>query len=290
MRVPGIAIGLLLTAAMLPALDWPVQKRIVTGTFGELRGDRFHCGIDLGGGEQDVFPVHEGELIFSADQEESRCSVPRGLGTIVVLSHQDGLLSVYGHLKAGSVSADRRNYPAGGVRVGVSGDTGSSSGTHLHLMLIDRESGAFLNPLGLLPPLADRQAPVVRSIEARAEGFSKALEDGMVLPSVPVEILAETYDPRADVPFVWPMAPYSVRLSLNGKEVSRILFESVVVKEGKARLSGTNLGAKDVYAGDRLLRCATINPTRGESHLIVTVTDFAGNESVREAFLKTADR
>jgi hypothetical protein len=290
MRTLSSMVLCLLSAAMLPALDWPVQGKLITGTFGQLRGDRFQCGIDIGGGEQDVFPVNEGELIFSSDGEDGGVSsVPRGLGTVAVLSHQGGLVSIYAHLKAGSVSVERRNYTTG-VRLGMSGDTGASSGTGLHLMLLDRESGAFLNPLGLLPPLMDRQAPVIRSLEARSAGVSWPLEDKTILPSGPLEILVDTYDPRADVPFAWPMAPYSVRLSLNGKEISRILFQSVIVKEGRSLLSGTGWTAREVYAGDRLLRCATIEPIGGASHLVVSVRDYAGNENTREVFLRTSDR
>lgn len=289
MRMPLSIVLLLAAATPLSAVDWPVRNRVVTATFGESRGDRFLCGIDIGGGEQDVFPVLEGELIFSADEDGGRSSVPRGLGSVAVLSHEDGLLSAYGHLKAGSVAQERRIFPPG-VRIGVSGGTGSSGGTRLHLMFLDGESGAFLNPLGLLPPLADRQAPVIREIQTRSGSALRSLGSGFVLPAVPMEILVEAYDPRADVPFLWPMAPYSIQLSLNGEEVSRILFESVIVKDGRSRLSGSELGAKDVYAGDRLLRCATITPARGESHLMVSVRDHAGNESVREVFLKTGDR
>jgi hypothetical protein len=58
-----------LVAAGTPlfGLDWPVAARIITGTFGEDRGDHFQDGIDIGGGNQDVHAVLPGELVFRYD-------------------------------------------------------------------------------------------------------------------------------------------------------------------------------------------------------------------------------
>jgi len=65
-------------------LDWPVSSRIITGTFGEDRGDHFHNGIDIGGGSQDVHPVLPGELVFRFDDASDYSSLPRGVGSFVV--------------------------------------------------------------------------------------------------------------------------------------------------------------------------------------------------------------
>ena len=48
------------------------------------------------------------------------------------------------------------------------------------------------------------------------------LVPGISVPSGQAEVLVETYDVRGDVRFLWPLAPYAVRLALNGAEVSRI--------------------------------------------------------------------
>ena len=64
MRTAFLVLGVpvLLFAAALPlrALDWPVQKRIITGTFAQDRGDRFFDGLDIGGGEQEVHAILPG--------------------------------------------------------------------------------------------------------------------------------------------------------------------------------------------------------------------------------------
>ena len=102
--------------AAVRALDWPVTDRIITGTFGEDRGDHFHHGIDLGGGDQEVHPVLPGELVFRYDEEDDYSSLPRGVGSFVVLHHEQDILSFYAHLQKGSLGPirDRRYSPRTG--------------------------------------------------------------------------------------------------------------------------------------------------------------------------------
>ncbi len=143
---------------------------------------------------------------------------------------------------------------------------------------------SFINPLSLLPPLRDTQPPVIRRVLLKVGETVVPIESGAAVPPGQGEILAETYDPREDVRYLWAMAPYSVRLSLNGKEVSKIVFDSLQVRDGKTVIGGTHLGIPELYAADRLVRCGTVDLRGGESHLMLSVRDFAGNETVKEAF------
>jgi hypothetical protein len=53
-----------------------------------------------------------------------------GYGTAVMIEHADGMQSIYGHLSAKEVNAG--DTVKAGQRIGKSGDTGNSSGPHLH--------------------------------------------------------------------------------------------------------------------------------------------------------------
>jgi hypothetical protein len=280
-----LALGAALAAG---ALEWPVSERIVTGTFGEDRGDHFHLGIDIGGGGQVVRPVLPGELVFRYEENADYTSLPRGVGSFAVIRHQDDVLSVYCHLRRDLARPALTTFT---VRdpVGIMGDTGYSEGTHLHFSVFDGETGSWVNPLSLLPPVADRDAPVVKRIALRRGDRVTDLVPGVVVPSGPAEVLVEAYDVRGDVRFLWPLAPYAVRLVLNGAEAMRFAFEALEVREGRMVLLGTALAAPDVYATDRLLRLGTVDLRGGESHLIAVVRDFAGNEATREVFFTVRD-
>jgi len=286
MKVSRLLSALLLAAFTLPvprlgALDWPVKDRILTGTFGEDRGDHFHLGIDLGGGEQEVRPVLEGELLFRYDEGESFTSLPRGVGSFVVLHHSQDILSFYCHLQKGSAGPGRTVY-APSDRIGVIGDTGHADGKHLHFALYDEEAGSWINPLSILPPLPDGQPPVIKRVLLSVGEQVQPLENGSKVRAGHGEILAETYDLREDVRFHWPLAPYGVRFSLDGKEIARIVFDSLMAKEGKMVVGATGLTRDDVYRKEGLVRCGAVELRAGESHLHIAVRDFAGNETVRD--------
>jgi murein DD-endopeptidase MepM/ murein hydrolase activator NlpD len=71
-----------------------------------------------------------------------------GYGKVVILRHDHGFSSIYGHLNviiANEGEAVRQGQSIGGV-----GSTGRSTGPHLHFEL--RDNSRPLNPLPLLPP------------------------------------------------------------------------------------------------------------------------------------------
>ncbi|HVP19171.1 MAG TPA: M23 family metallopeptidase [Spirochaetia bacterium] len=277
------AVPVLLLAAALPvrALDWPVQKRIIIGTFGQDRGNRFLDGLDIGGGEQEVRAVLPGELAFRYDENEDYTSMPRGLGSFIVLQHDGRIETIAGTLKKGSLGPLKTKYAAGDV-LGTSGDTGYSDGTHVHFSLYDEETASFLNPLSLLPQVASTQQPVIKRVLVSIGDTTVTLENGAKVPHGRAEVIAEAYDFRQDVKFLWPLGLYGVRMSLDGKEVSRILFDSLQEADGRLSLGSGKLPLGSVYTTEGLLRCGTVELRAGSSHLILSVRDYYGSETTKE--------
>jgi hypothetical protein len=261
-------------------LDWPVAAKIITGTFGEDRGDHFHNGIDIGGGSQEVHPVLPGELVFRYEEASDYSSLPRGTGSFVALRHDQNIISLYCHLQNGSLGPERAAYVPTD-RLGIIGDTGHADGLHLHFTVYDQEAGSTVNPLAFLPPLPHHQPPVIRHVLIATGERQQPLEDGVVMKPGRAEILAEVYNLREDVAFSWPLAPHSVSLSMDGVEVSRISFDSLQVMEGKSVLTGTVLSRSQVYDSSGLLRCGTVELRQGESSLRLAARDLAGNETVK---------
>ncbi|MDH7500159.1 MAG: M23 family metallopeptidase, partial [candidate division NC10 bacterium] len=102
----------------------------------------------------------DGEVIYV---QHSR----KGLGNAVVLQHDNGYRSVYGHgviilVKEGDTV--RRGQPILGV-----GNTGHSTGSHLHFEI--RKDGVPIDPLRLMPPTLDELIEDLRA-EKQGEGPS----------------------------------------------------------------------------------------------------------------------
>ncbi len=259
------------------ALDWPVAQRVITGTFGEYRGDHFHNGIDIGGGAQEVHPVLPGEVLFRYEEGSDYTSVPRGVGSFVALQHSQDLVTLYCHLANGSLGAERAEVSPDDT-IGVIGDTGHATGPHLHFALYDEQTYSYENPLALLPPVVDRQRPVIKSVLLSVGDTVVPLRADSEIAVGQYALLAELYDPRQDVAYNWPMAPYSIRVSLDGKEIRAIVFDSLQVKDGRTVLGATDLDS--VYRSDGLVELGTADLRAGQSRLEVSVRDYAGNEAV----------
>lgn len=144
----------------------PVRYPLVlAGSFGELRASHFHGGIDIKPLKSGI----EGDTIVSiGDGYISRIKVQNdGYGKSLVINHHGGLSSVYAHLKNFDSKVDSlvieaqlkaQNYEveiipnkekfkiSSGQYIGNMGNTGYSYGPHLHLEIIETETGKKLNP------------------------------------------------------------------------------------------------------------------------------------------------
>jgi hypothetical protein len=278
----------LIQALSVDGLDWPVDKKIIIGTFGENRGGRFFNGVDLGGGQQEMHAVLPGELIFRYDEGEDYSSLPRGLGSFVVLRHEGKIETMSCNLKKGSLGPKRIAYSAL-ESVGQTGDSGSSEGIHLHFSVYDEETTSFLNPLSLLPPVTVTQPPVIRQIFLSDGDTLTPLDSGVTVAAGKAEVIARAYDLRQDVGFLWPLGLYGVRLELDGKQTARIVFDSLQVADGRLALGATKLVYDKVYTRDGLLVCGTVELRAGASHLMLSVRNFAGNETTKEVSFTVRD-
>ena len=116
---------------------WPAQGR-VTSEYGRRWG-RLHAGIDIGAPiGTPIYAAAAGTVIFSGQQS--------GYGNVIIIDHGGGFTTLYGHqsrlMARDGQSVDR------GSRIGSVGNTGRSTGPHLHFET--RYGGSPRNPRGCL--------------------------------------------------------------------------------------------------------------------------------------------
>jgi murein DD-endopeptidase MepM/ murein hydrolase activator NlpD len=118
-------------------LNWPLNAAISSG-FG-TRWGRLHAGIDL--------PVPEGTPIHAADG--GRVAIAGwmgGYGNYTCIQHTGSLSTCYGHQSRIAVSVGQS--VSQGQVIGYSGNTGHSTGPHLHFEV--RVGGSPVDPMGYL--------------------------------------------------------------------------------------------------------------------------------------------
>lgn len=172
-------------------LDIPLYA---SGSFGELRGNHFHSGLDF------KTLQREGLKVFaSADGYVSRIKISEGgYGKAIYVTHTNGFTSVYGHLKMfnGAIAdfVRKRQYAEksyeieifpgvnelpvkNGEIIAFSGNTGSSGGPHLHFEIRDSKTEQTINPLffGFDIQMPDTKSPVINDLVAYAIGDSSVV-------------------------------------------------------------------------------------------------------------------
>lgn len=107
----------------------------MTSNFG-TRHRRYHYGVDI--------KVQVGDTIYAAFDGKIRVKQyeRRGYGKYIVVRHLNGLETVYGHLSKFLV--DENEFVMSGQPIGLGGNTGRSTGPHLHFET--RFLGRPINP------------------------------------------------------------------------------------------------------------------------------------------------
>ncbi len=117
---------------------WPSQYQALSGT-DFMEG---HPGIDLSAPEgTPVFAADAGLVIFAG------WTGGIGYGNAIMIDHGNGYQTLYAHLSQVSTHCGAKVDK--GRSIGLSGNTGNSSGPHLHFEV--RVPGGYLNPLRVLP-------------------------------------------------------------------------------------------------------------------------------------------
>ena len=207
LRLLSISLSVLLLAFVLPndenryPKDFfaaPVSGQLrLSGTFGELRPDHFHSGIDIKGGL--------GVPIYAAGDGEVYCIKinPGGYGSVMYIRHPNGYTTLYAHLSGFSPELARfiedKQYTAQlfavelypepgrfpvkkGQLVAKMGNTGHSFGPHLHFEIRETATDRSINPLLFGLQVIDNTPPRVHELKLYQLGENQQLAETRRVP------------------------------------------------------------------------------------------------------------
>jgi peptidoglycan glycosyltransferase len=116
---------------------WPSVYQAISG--GKFNED--HPGIDLSAPQGSaVYAADTGLVIFAGWSE-------LGYGNVIVIDHGNGYKTLYAHLSQVSKYCGAK--VQAGQLIGLAGNTGNSTGGHLHFEV--RVPGGYINPMKVLP-------------------------------------------------------------------------------------------------------------------------------------------
>lgn len=129
------------TVAVVPALAWPVEGRVILSRYGAKAGGRFNDGVNvktLRGAA--VRAAADGDVIYVGDAIS-------GFGLMMLVRHAGGIVTAYAHLE--DALADRGDKVQRGQPIGRAGSSGNATEPQLHFQL--RQGRRTLDPLLYLP-------------------------------------------------------------------------------------------------------------------------------------------
>lgn len=152
-----------------------------SGTYGELRPNHFHNGIDL----KIDRSLNTNYVVAVMEGIVRRINVaPDGYGNLLILDHPNGFSSLYAHLDRFSadiqeivrnyqsinqtfeVNLDSLNIPVSqGQVIGVIGNSGASNGPHLHFEIFNTATNHSYNPLLFGIKTIDTTPPVFQKLK-----------------------------------------------------------------------------------------------------------------------------
>ncbi|MBO9637830.1 MAG: M23 family metallopeptidase [Siphonobacter aquaeclarae] len=170
----------------------PGKSAQLAGTFAELRPNHFHAGIDIKTRQQEGLSVQSIERGYVSKVLVSRM----GYGNVVFVKHPGGETSVYAHLQRfnDKIAAYVRKHQLAadafevsltpganelpltrGEEIGLSGNSGSSMGPHLHFEIRDAK-GRNLDPLAYsFGEVSDHIPPTFEALAVRTLGSTSRI-------------------------------------------------------------------------------------------------------------------
>lgn len=259
--------------------NWPLKEMEVvenyggnrsfpTGRLGEppvVHGMRLSS--DLG----EVRPIGPGRPIYIRPTPQggiNRFVSP--LGGMVVLGHEGGLRSIYGHLEPQSPFGADPARPLGTLN-----GSGAQLGRSLFLGIYDARGRQSVNPRLILPELEDRFRPVVSELRLYAADGNQLLWSSenpeTVVRDGTVTLIAFVYD-RQSVNDRY--APYRVTIFANGAQVVDYTWDTRSIWR---RFPVTRVGEQAAVT----VEAANVTLVDGTNAIEVVAQDFRGNVEER---------
>lgn len=245
-------------------LDIPL---ILSGTFGELRNNHFHAGLDIKTQQREGLNV-----LASAEGYVSRIKISHwGYGKAIYITHPNGYTTVYGHLQKFNDRIDtyvkkqqykKESYeihlfPSAselpvtkGEIIALSGSTGGFVGPHLHFEIRDSFTQKTINPFLFGIQINDSKRPQITGLV----GYSLDADSQINQINVPLQLsfkklnngdlLADKINASGKIGFgvnaydqlndaTNKNGLYSLELSVNGEKVHEFRARVFPFSEGR---------------------------------------------------------
>lgn len=267
---------LLLISVQAFSFSWPqeeVSEKSFSSYFGQNRGNVISTSVVFSEPEEVKASETGYILAILTENNDDSDFFPSTLGSAVILSHEDNLLSVYGNLDSETITLYNTNEKMvdAGATIGQSGTSGFQEGnSNLEFQIIDTKNKSAINPKVLMP---------------RSEAELPLLLNGIMLGNknnnyYDINVyktfnsgLYKVYFKRNAI-----ASPYKSSVSINGVIVDQISYDMITQENNKLCIIGKKkYTSTDLFPNNDLQLIGEAMLTPGRVTLGLSLTDALGN-------------
>ncbi len=259
------------------AVEWPqeeISEEAIVSNFAQNIGGHLSTSI-IFADPAEVKAIKDGKiLIVISDIEDDSDFFPSTLGSSVILSHEDGLISVYSNLDRLSVNDNIGNKTTleEGAVIGETGNSGwQNERSNLEFQIIDTQKSTAINPKILLPRTENEKDYSLNGIVLEnKDGTIYDLREHKIFPSGQYK----AYHTRNSIE-----APYKITAAINGVIVDEISFDTIGIQNGRLYVIGKKqYDSADIFPDENRILSGEFMLTPGKSTLTLTVEKFSGKQ------------
>ncbi len=267
---------LLLISVQAFSFSWPqeeVSEKSFSSYFGQNRGNVISTSVVFSEPEEVKASETGYILAILTENNDDSDFFPSTLGSAVILSHEDNLLSVYGNIDSETITLYNTNEKMvdAGATIGQSGTSGFQEGnSNLEFQIIDTKNKSAINPKVLMP---------------RSEAELPLLLNGIMLGNknnnyYDINVyktfnsgLYKVYFKRNAI-----ASPYKSSVSINGVIVDQISYDMITQENNKLCIIGKKkYTSTDLFPNNDLQLIGEAMLTPGRVTLGLSLTDALGN-------------
>lgn len=258
------------------AFDWP-QEEVTKDSYNSYFGQNISSLLSTSLTFSEPSEIKNADngrvLAILTEQSDDSLFFPSTLGTAVLISHNDNLVSVYANIEQETLTLTNPSdvFVDTGATIGQSGNSGYKTNKgNLEFQIFDTKNKTAINPKVLMPR-SETELPL------RISGVQIQNKNGNFYDINTYKTytsgLYRIYAKKDDI-----ATPYKTRVTINGVVVDQISYDTISQENNKLYVSGKKkYTSSDIYPNDDLILLGEAMFTPGKATLILSVTDFLGD-------------
>lgn len=269
------SVLILFSSVFLFAFEWP-QENISTTSFdsyfGQNKGGLINSSLIFEDPEN-VKAAESGQILLIMHDNNDFCDFfPSTLGSAIIISHEDNLLSVYGNLDKESIKVENANKVESGTTLGQTGNSAwQAQRNNLEFQIIDTKNSSAINPKVLLSR-TEAELPLtiygVNLLNKNGNFYDINTQKSYTAG------LYKVYQRRNPI-----ASPYKTTVLINGILADQISYDTVIQENNKICILGKKkYSSTDVYPNDTLQLLGEVMLSPGRTTLGLIVEDIMGQQ------------